>query len=133
MSIPSTDCAICNMAEESCEHIFILCPWATEIWALLKNWCGIEFTDTYSVEQRIRVSLNVRQNKKKRKAANAIVLVTIWTIWKARNEKIFIGRMTPPWRIIEEIKSQSYLWVKNRGRAVISSWDEWNKFPFDIH
>ncbi|KAL4585024.1 hypothetical protein LXL04_009637 [Taraxacum kok-saghyz] len=80
--IPSTNCAICNMAEESCEHIFIQCSWAADIWALVRDWCGIDFTDTYTVEQRISTSLKVGQNKKKKKTANAIVLVTIWTIWK---------------------------------------------------
>ncbi|KAL4557035.1 hypothetical protein LXL04_035205 [Taraxacum kok-saghyz] len=38
---------------------------------------------------------------------------------KARNEKNFNGKRAPPWRIIEEIKSQSYLWVKNRGIHLI--------------
>ncbi|KAL4558636.1 hypothetical protein LXL04_036837 [Taraxacum kok-saghyz] len=65
-----------------------------------------------------------QDNKKKKKTANAIVLVTLWKIWKARNEKTFNGRRTPPWRIIEEIKSQSYLWVKNRGRNMITNWGE---------
>ncbi|KAL4586207.1 hypothetical protein LXL04_010839 [Taraxacum kok-saghyz] len=134
VTIPSTNCDLCNMAEETCEHIFIQCSWTEEIWALVRDWCGMDFTGTHTMEQRIEASLKMGQdNKKKKKTANAIVLVTLWTIWKARNEKSFNGRRTPPWRIIEEIKSQSYLWVKNRGRNMITNWGEWQNFPFEIH
>ncbi|KAL4570624.1 hypothetical protein LXL04_026282 [Taraxacum kok-saghyz] len=134
VTIPSTNCDLCNMAEETCEHILIQCSWTEEIWALVRDWCGMDFTGTHTMEQRIEASLKMGQdNKKKKKTANAIVLVTLWTIWKARNKKTFNGRRTPPWRIIEEIKSQSYLWVKNRGRNMITNWGEWQNFPFEIH
>ncbi|KAJ0755575.1 putative RNA-directed DNA polymerase [Helianthus annuus] len=61
-----------------------------------------------------RNALQVRNIQKK--AFNAIVHVTVWSIWTARNKLIFNGVYPTVTNILEEIKAMSYLWVKSRSK-----------------
>lgn len=123
----------CIAIEETCQHIFLHCPWANETWAMLETWSVIDVSNPSSIEQLIYATNQLFQSNKQKKVANAIILVSLWSIWKAQNERIFKGVKTPPWRLIEEIKSQAYLWIKNRGNEVILNWDTWLNFPFMVH
>ncbi|KAL4561230.1 hypothetical protein LXL04_033393 [Taraxacum kok-saghyz] len=103
-----------------------------EVWRGVERWCGIEMDNISSVEQLLTGTNQQHQTAKNKKIANAVFLVVLWSIWKARNDQNFNGKLVPPWRLIEEIKSQAYLWIKNRGSAGLTSWDTWSKFPFIV-
>ncbi|KAL8200742.1 hypothetical protein R6Q57_012081 [Mikania cordata] len=63
--------------------------------------------------------------KSKNKLINAIGQVVCWSIWIARNNKVF-HRYTISWqKIVEEIKEASYLWIKCRSKSPTLSWEEW--------
>ena len=39
----STDCALCQTTEESCQHLFLECKHALCVWSLWFKWIGILF------------------------------------------------------------------------------------------
>ncbi|KAL4575150.1 hypothetical protein LXL04_021992 [Taraxacum kok-saghyz] len=119
VQLPSTACVLCGDADESELHLFLHCSWATEVWASIATWCELN--------RLIKFLLSPIK-----KVANAIVLAAIWFIWKARNDIIFNNKVALSSRVVEEVKSNSFMWVKNRGKAHIT-WDNWSRFPFAVH
>ncbi|KAL8255410.1 hypothetical protein R6Q59_033631 [Mikania micrantha] len=50
------------------------------------------------------------------KIMEAMLLVTSWCIWRARNNRVFKGTNPEIHQIIEETKILSFLWITNRGK-----------------
>ncbi|CAB78214.1 putative protein [Arabidopsis thaliana] len=85
MGVDAT-CILCNKALESRDHLFFSCPFATEIWEPLAktiyNTCF--YTDWQTIIN------NVSRNWPDRIAgflARCILQVTIYTLWRERNER----------------------------------------------
>ncbi|MFS7922183.1 hypothetical protein Hanom_Chr03g00245931 [Helianthus anomalus] len=63
-----------------------------------------------------------------KKALYAIVLVAIWCIWRMRNEVTF-GQLSPSTtKVLDEVKSMGFLWVKNRSEEVTLTWENSSRF-----
>lgn len=67
-----------------------------------------------SVRDILEIHSYVNTSSLKREVIHAIVLTTIWCIWKARNDKVFTGKKVSVKEVIDDIRSLSFLWVKNR-------------------
>ncbi|KAL8253657.1 hypothetical protein R6Q59_031878 [Mikania micrantha] len=61
---------------------------------------------------------------RKKKLIHAVILTTIWCIWKTRNEAIFKGKRSSLHGLLEEIKSLSFLWTRNRLGTRSITWEE---------
>ncbi|KAJ0508329.1 hypothetical protein HanIR_Chr11g0515981 [Helianthus annuus] len=66
--------------------------------------------------------------KKKKKVIYAIVLVVIWCIWKIGNNVVFNQVNPEITKVVEEAKSLSFLWVKNRSKEHGWNWNHWKAF-----
>ncbi|KAL8231499.1 hypothetical protein R6Q57_001277 [Mikania cordata] len=52
----------------------------------------------------------------------------MWSLWHARNNKLFNNNPISIARIKEEIKSLGFLWIRARSRAPQLTWDDWDSF-----
>ncbi|MFS7956230.1 hypothetical protein Hanom_Chr07g00652121 [Helianthus anomalus] len=59
---------------------------------------------------------------------SAVVIVTVWRIWSARNTKVFDDLFIPITKTVELIKEDSFLWVCNRAKNKNPVWDKWVLF-----
>ncbi|KAJ0568314.1 putative RNA-directed DNA polymerase [Helianthus annuus] len=130
IDIGSSGCPLCNEHSESSEHLFVACHFSQAIWLGIAQWCKIAPLIMFSLKDVLDIRYAVSGSKRKKKIINAIFQVVIWSIWRLRNEVIF--RQVDPnmSRVIEETKSMSYLWIKNRQKASSWSWNEWRNFSF---
>jgi hypothetical protein len=53
-----------------------------------------------------------------RKGLASLVLLTVWTIWQERNDRIFRRKLSPTFIILDKIKYEARLWVL----AGLSGW-----------
>ncbi|KAM0005812.1 hypothetical protein Hdeb2414_s0197g00829881 [Helianthus debilis subsp. tardiflorus] len=60
--------------------------------------------------------MDMNGSKSWKKIVGAILLVTIWEIWKARNEKTFNGHHINYNQTAEIIKKNSFYWITNRSK-----------------
>ncbi|KAJ0567250.1 hypothetical protein HanIR_Chr06g0282671 [Helianthus annuus] len=54
-----------------------------------------------------------------------VILITCWQIWRSRNEAVFSSKEPSIARIVEDVKSLSLLWIKNRANRSDIVWSEW--------
>ncbi|KAD5961513.1 hypothetical protein E3N88_12986 [Mikania micrantha] len=56
----------------------------------------------------------------------------VWCIWKARNDVMFNQRKVLKEKIVEDIKTLSYFWVKHRMQSYGLEWALWLSFDVGL-
>nr|KYP49479.1 hypothetical protein KK1_028760 [Cajanus cajan] len=83
-------CVWCGLCEETSSHLFFECLYAFKIWMSCLQWFGFSFvqnnTGLANFEQFVGVP---NCNVVNRVRWSSIWLVTLWSIWLARNEAVF--------------------------------------------
>ncbi|KAL4591708.1 hypothetical protein LXL04_004679 [Taraxacum kok-saghyz] len=131
--MPSSFCSFCGQREENDLHLFLECNWVNDVWTLWKTWSELELGGVQNVEQLLHLNHVSCQSPKQKKAIHVVMMVTLWVIWKARNDRIFNNRWSTPGSLLDEIMVQSFLWIKNRGKELQLNWNSWCIFPFAVH
>ncbi|MFS7998279.1 hypothetical protein Hanom_Chr12g01151791 [Helianthus anomalus] len=54
---------------------------------------------------------------------------TLWCTWKARNDRIFKGTKRGDDWIFDDIVTTLFGWVKNRGKNLSCTWEDWKMDP----
>jgi hypothetical protein len=83
--------------EETVEHLFLGCPFASSWWSLFN--LTIVQGDTFQILASLRAQLNVA-------FFMDIVILIFWSIWTARNGFIFEGRQPDLHSVSEKYKSE---------------------------
>jgi hypothetical protein len=123
------ECLGCVGRLETSLHLFLHCPCAMKIWRDIFKWLGVEVVIPPSVESLFEVFRGLGRNSKIRKGYMLIWHVTLWVIWKARNNAIFSSGYFLPNVIVEEIKVLSWKWSLGRLRITPCLFYEWNWDP----
>ena len=132
VALSSSVCGTCGVAEESVDHLLRHCSWAKEVWSSVQLWCDIDLSNVGSIEGLLNTAHEFLKSPIQLKVTNAVILTTLWTIWKARNARVFNNIETPPAKVLEDIKTSSFLWIKNRGKGIMVNWGSWCIFPFAV-
>ncbi|KAJ0927502.1 hypothetical protein HanRHA438_Chr04g0183621 [Helianthus annuus] len=104
---------------------------AKGVWEQIGSWVKAPTIIQQEILGEIFNALEERSwPKKRKKAVHAIFLLTTWIIWKKRNEKVFQGRNGEVFKMIEEIKEESYQWMKHKSKVQLNSWESWVYFSW---
>ncbi|XP_021991114.1 uncharacterized protein LOC110887857 [Helianthus annuus] len=129
--VPSGTCRVCGNEEETPDHVLVKCKVVENVWEQVNMWVKVHTTVKPDTLGEVFGLLNeCNWTKAKKKAVHAIFLLTTWVIWKNRNEKIFRSRVGEIYRMIEEIKEESYHWMKQRTKVRLESWENWLYFSW---
>lgn len=98
-------CPICKMEEETIEHLLFLCPWTTSVWFGLQL-CPVPKKENVThfgdwIDSLVDPSWCLVADKD---TLFAILMVTLWCIWKARNAMVFEDYNPNPNDILYSIK-----------------------------
>ncbi|KAK1408960.1 hypothetical protein QVD17_41141 [Tagetes erecta] len=118
-------CALCSAEPEDTNHLFIRCDFAKEVWVRVSWWVSYDFTGVSSIKELTNPPHNQRLSHIHAKTIILIVYSTLWILWTNRNKWIFQRRRVSINGIIEDIKSNSYLWATHRGSKIQGDWDIW--------
>ncbi|XP_022031670.1 uncharacterized protein LOC110932658 [Helianthus annuus] len=69
-------CMLCSEYDETSEHLFVSCHFAQTIWQNIAGWCRMPPIIAFDVKDLLELHGFSTGSKKKKKAINAIVLVT---------------------------------------------------------
>uniref|UniRef100_A0A251TXQ6 Putative RNA-directed DNA polymerase, eukaryota, Reverse transcriptase zinc-binding domain protein n=1 Tax=Helianthus annuus TaxID=4232 RepID=A0A251TXQ6_HELAN len=128
VNLESTICRFCGEMDESADHLFVGCGFTQVVWDFVARWCNIRPFYALDVKDLVNMHMHVNGPRKWQKAYYTVILTTIWSIWKCRNEVIFNQKEPKMERLIEEIRTLSYLWVRNRSKSLGLTWGNWSVF-----
>ncbi|MFS7999230.1 hypothetical protein Hanom_Chr12g01163601 [Helianthus anomalus] len=121
-------CPFCGDKDESATHLFAECAVSSIVWQMASSWINIPPIYAFTIEDLLRVHENITGTATIKKLAQAIVLISCWSLWKSRNDLIFTGTRVDISRLLAEIKSTSFLWVKHRAKMNLLTWEDWSSF-----
>ncbi|XP_021995580.1 uncharacterized protein LOC110892738 [Helianthus annuus] len=131
LTLTDYNCSLCGEAEESANHVLLLCSFAKQVWKSILDWVKCRTISVEgSLKQLIPDVIDLQISRSKRKAIHAIVLQTIWSLWNTRNEKLFRGKPGVIQRTTEDIKEESYQYIKQRSKFNSIQRQQWWDFNF---
>ncbi|KAK1429570.1 hypothetical protein QVD17_11783 [Tagetes erecta] len=121
----NTRCPLCGDYDETANHLFASCYIFHLVWQHISNWCKIHPFFVFTTRDILEAHTHINVVSKKKKIIQAIILTACWSLWKARNEKIFEDKEIDLSTLLEEIKSLEYTWIKNRSFLKILMRKDW--------
>ncbi|XP_076927656.1 uncharacterized protein LOC143591291 [Bidens hawaiensis] len=118
-------CVFCNDGEETVDHIFMACGFATGAWEGVLRWCGLPNFFVFSVKDLMELHKSKGILLVKKEILKGMVMICCWRIWKAKNEHIFNNKRCKVVDIVADIKAYGFLWYKNRHNVSVSDWNSW--------
>jgi len=67
---------------------------------------------------------------RRKKVFASIVYGAVWFIWRARNDRVFNRLFLNPLKVVEKIKSETFVWIKHRSNRGNIDWCFWVSSPF---
>ncbi|XP_021998567.1 uncharacterized protein LOC110895549 [Helianthus annuus] len=129
LQLGSDLCMVCGLEPESADHIIIQCPVAKEVWLQIWVWTKVLFRDQQE-SMKARFQEKNDWPERKVKIIYAIHLLMAWYLWRNRINKVFNNKLTNPNKILEEIKEESFDWMRTRAKIMELTWNEWKNFTF---
>lgn len=117
-------CSFCNTNEEDAQHLFMGCAISNIIWSKVLTWANFQ-----TMIPPISISLqNWWQEARKTVAGkrlkkfDSIVMLTSWSIWKERNNRVFEKTSKPANVICDQIIKEAEQWnLASKGHLYLSA------------
>ncbi|KAJ0546759.1 putative reverse transcriptase zinc-binding domain-containing protein [Helianthus annuus] len=122
-------CSRCNNEEETVEHLLLNCLKSRAIWWNIMLWLKLPVQEGIeSCEEILDRIDNFNGSKVWKTLIKAIVMTSMWQIWKSRNEVEFNRKEGSISNTMDGIKELSYLWIKERAKMKDLVWERWKDF-----
>lgn len=99
-------CTICGAEKEDVEHTIRSCPAAAAVWRSINAEEITGMSSSMDFEGWLYTNLTGKPGGQKRKQRSARFVITIWWIWKWRNDYIFNGTKKEVKEKIEWLQKQ---------------------------
>ncbi|XP_021836449.2 uncharacterized protein [Spinacia oleracea] len=101
--IADSVCCLCHSTDESRDHLFFDCSYSADIWNQVLQRSGIHRTAGTWNEEVQWVQKASRSTRSKARMCNSLFCETVYSIWLARNSKVFSNQLDNSLSIVNRI------------------------------
>jgi hypothetical protein len=98
---------------------------AHRVWLEIFKWLGVVIVMPPNMMVLFDILSNSVTTKNLRRGVRLVWHTTIWSLWIARNDVIFNGKVKEPLEIVEDIKVLSWRWSSDCLKIVPCLFYEW--------
>jgi hypothetical protein len=124
-------CVMCNQTSESANHLFLHYDVAAKVWYEINRWLGFYLVIPPNLFLSFAMWTTWGMNKFVKAGLRLIWCVSIWVLWRARNDCVFNVDVVNSMVIIDTIKLLSWQWFIGRLATTPCLLYEWQWSPID--
>ncbi|GKV35771.1 hypothetical protein SLEP1_g43991 [Rubroshorea leprosula] len=118
-------CALCEEEVEDSNHLFLRCKVAKWLWKACGKWWGTSVNLGNYCWKTFEQFGAWAKEKRVKEGWDCIWNVVVWTIWLARNQKIFRETDINKSKLLDHIQLKSFWWIKTRKSSCLFSLYDW--------
>ncbi|GLU02749.1 hypothetical protein SLE2022_199870 [Rubroshorea leprosula] len=118
-------CGICGEKEEDTMHLFLRCSTVRWLWVACAKWWGIQVTLKEDCWNTFQNAESEQKERSIRDGWDCIWSSIVWTVWLARNQKIFQGKEINREKMLELIQLKSFQWITTKKERYAFSLTDW--------
>ncbi|KAJ0825826.1 putative reverse transcriptase zinc-binding domain-containing protein [Helianthus annuus] len=128
VQIDSVRCRFCNCQDESVEHLFVACEFAQSVWDFVASWTRCPRFFIFGIKDLFEAYKHEVGTRRWKMTVYSVIQIAVWCIWKCRNDMIFNNKQPNIIGVKEQIRHLGYIWIRNRARAQVITWEQWCEF-----
>ncbi|XP_056685876.1 uncharacterized protein [Spinacia oleracea] len=101
--IADSVCCLCHSTDESRDHLFFACSFVADIWNQVLQRSGIHRTVGAWNDEVQWVQKASRSTRSNARMCNSLFCETVYSIWLARNSKVFSNQLDSSLSIVNRI------------------------------
>ncbi|PWA40745.1 RNA-directed DNA polymerase, eukaryota, Reverse transcriptase zinc-binding domain protein [Artemisia annua] len=129
IDLPSLLCPVCDTYIEDVNHVFLRCELASQIWDRIFRWLDMVQPVFLSITDILDWIDSMHSSLKRKKVLEAIILTSMWVIWKYRNNNLFGSVKMKRSCIFDIIVSNAFEWCSSRSRYCSRNPSLWLQNP----
>ncbi|GKV37508.1 hypothetical protein SLEP1_g45534 [Rubroshorea leprosula] len=118
-------CVLCKEEEEDSNHLFLNCNVAKWLWKACAKWWGISIVLQKECWPTFQQLGAWTKKPHKKEGWDCIWNAMLWTVWMARNKKIFDNAEVNLINLFELIQLRSFAWIKARKPKCYFNLSDW--------
>jgi hypothetical protein len=106
-------CALCQIEDEDCTHLFVHCRFTQQIWHNFRTWTKADFPipgEAFRNTEEWWLAARGRAPKNLRRDFDTVVILVHWRVWMERNDRIFRQEFCMVDRVLELIIEEIHSW-----------------------
>ena len=127
--VNTTECALCQTKEETCQHLFVECKYAVRVWDLCSRWVGIWSVQHNNLRTNFEGFSLPQHSYKQNLVWKGVWAAVVRCLWEHRNSIIFNQRVVDAEEVFHNAQLKSWLWLKHKENKFFYSYAEWVMNP----
>ena len=121
----STVCPLCQLEEETCQHLFLECHHAQRVWSLCLRSVDISFVQHNDLRLHFQSFHLFQASNKQNKIWKGVWANIIRCIWDQKNLITFQQGVVDAEEIFQRAQLKSWLWMKHKAHSSSYSFVDW--------
>ncbi|GLU18032.1 hypothetical protein SLE2022_343540 [Rubroshorea leprosula] len=118
-------CVVCEEHEEDAAHLFLRCRMTQWLWEACAKWWGAEAKIDIDCLKTFENFGEWSKGTRTRQGWDCIWSTVVWTVWLARNQKLFQHKEINAGKLFELIQLRSFIWIRARNDRYAFTLSDW--------